>query len=56
MRNFNKFADQFSINEEAYNNNSGFKREEFLFLCGQLQPFRNTQQQTTSQALAVYLF
>lgn len=56
MRNLNRFADPFTINEEVIKNNTGFKREDFLFLCGQLQPLRNTQQRTTSQALAVYLF
>ena len=54
--NFSKFSDVNSIDSEFCFRNTGFYKDEFIFLANELKSTNNSPQRTKYQALAVYLF
>ena len=53
---FSKFSDVNSIDSEFCFRNTGFYKDEFIFLANELKSTNNSPQRTKYQALAVYLF
>ena len=45
-----------TVSEELCKNTTGLTKEEFQYLCGELQSLRNTLYILIPQALAIYLF